>query len=92
MARQGRFGINEHSDMLNPGKEVGVDVDEGEVCDSGSGMTAVAQGDRHAIKAEDMEKRRIIKVGVPLCVRPQGIRRLFVGRQHNPKRGILRRL
>jgi hypothetical protein len=46
MARHDRFGINEHSNMLNPGKEVGVDVDEGEACDSGSGLTAMAQGDR----------------------------------------------
>jgi hypothetical protein len=28
-AKHDRFGMNEHSDMLNPGKEVGVDVDEG---------------------------------------------------------------
>jgi hypothetical protein len=58
MARHDRFGINEHSDMLNPGKEVGVDVDERETCDSRSGLTAVAQGGRHAITAEDMEKEK----------------------------------
>ena len=50
MAQHNRFGTNEHRDMLNPDKDVSGD--------SGSGQTQVAQGDRHAVKAEDEKKEK----------------------------------
>jgi Amt family ammonium transporter len=52
MAPHDRFGTNEHSDMLNPHKDAGVE----DSLDGGSGETQVAQGDRHAIPAEDEKK------------------------------------
>ena len=49
-----RFGTNEHSDMLNPRKDAGVDDSQ----DAGSGQTQFAQGDRHAIAVEDERKEK----------------------------------
>lgn len=54
MAPHSRFGTNEHSDMLNPKKDLGVDESQ----DAGSGQTQVAQGDRHGVKAEDEKKEK----------------------------------
>jgi Amt family ammonium transporter len=47
-APRDRFGTNEHSDMLNPRKDAGVDHSQ----DAGSGQTQFAQGARHAIVVE----------------------------------------
>ena len=55
MAPHDRFGTNEHSDMLNPRKDLSVVEGDG---DSGSGQTQVAQGDRHGIKAEEEMKEK----------------------------------
>lgn len=48
MAPHDRFGTGAHADMLNPSKDV----------DAGSGQTQVAQGDRHAVEAEDEKKEK----------------------------------
>lgn len=54
MAPHDRFGTNEHADMLNPHKDIGVEDSQ----DDGSAQTQVAQGDRHAIPMEDREKEK----------------------------------